>query len=582
VHRIDQAVNAAALTPRSPAGSAQATLRRLILYVLLFALVVITATGLSGLLERLFSTGAVMASADVAGVARSLAFTLIGGPLAALLWWVVWRRLDDSAERGSAGWAVYLSAVYAVSLISAVSGLLETAASFVGSQEPRWYAPLSNGVVWAGIWIWHRWMWQHPLKQPEAVDDVPAVIGSVFGLLVGGFAAINALGTLLDVAIRGHVSLTPEVEGWWQPILRAVIWAVGGSVVWWWHWFRGGGRKLGTPLVDVALVGVGIFAAGITALGGAGVVVFVLLRTAFDRSEAMSELLAPLGPALAAAAIGLLIWRFHRVSGAQRSVGTRRASRLVTSGVALAAAAAGIGVVINASLAMAVSPLAGGGTRTLLLGGISSLVVGGPVWWRAWRPTRQPQTADAIPPGRRVYLIAFFGISAVVALVALLVIGYRLFEFLLGDTTGAGLLERIRAPLGLLVAAGLVAGYHFAQWRREHALLAAATGAKTRTVEQVILVTASDSKPLSEAIAAATGAKVSVWRRADAGSGTFPAGAIPPSDDGLIERVLSALAGGTAAHILLVIGPSNGRPVRIDVIPLEAPRMSRYPVTAER
>ncbi|WP_255768798.1 DUF5671 domain-containing protein [Pseudarthrobacter sulfonivorans] len=559
-------MNATATAPRLPAGSAQATLRRLILYVLLFALVVITAVGLSGLLERLFSTGAVVASTDVAGVARSLAFTLIGGPLAALLWWFVWRRLDDRAERGSAAWGLYLSAVYTVSMISAVTGLLATAASFIGSQEPLWYSPLATGIVWAGIWIWHRWMWQHPLKQPEALEDVPAVIGWVFGLLVGGFAAINALGSLLDVAIRGHMSLTPEVEGWWQPVLRAVVWAAGGTVVWWWHWFRGGGRKMGTALVDVALVGVGIFAAGITAVAGAGVVVFVLLRTVFDRSSPLSELLAPLGPALAAAAIGLLIWRFHRVIGAERSVGTRRAGRLVTSGVALAAAATGVGVVINASLAMAVSPLAGSGTRTLLLGGLSSLLVGGPVWWRAWRPLRQPQTADEIQPGRRVYLIAFFGISAVVALVALLIIGYRIFEFLLEEATGGSLLERIRAPLGLLVSAGLVAAYHFAQWRREHALLAAGSGAKARTVGQVILVTAADPKRLSEAIAAATGAQVTVWKRADAG------GPVPPGvalEDGLAERVVGALTGVTAARLLLVVGPPNGRPARIDVIPLD-------------
>lgn len=57
---------------------------------------------------------------------------------------------------------------------------------------------------------------------------------------------------------------------------------------------------------------------------------------------------------------------------------------------------------------------------------------------------------------------------------------------------------------------------------------------------------------------------------------------MPPAEDRLIERVLSALASVAAAHILLVIGPSNGRPVQIDVIPLEAPRLSRYPVTAER
>jgi hypothetical protein len=293
----------------------------------------------------------------------------------------------------------------------------------------------------------------------------------------------------------------------------------------------------------------------------------------------MSELLAPLGPALAAAAIGLLIWRFHRVSAAERSAGTRRAGRLVTSGVALAAAATGIGVVINASLAMAVTPIAGGGTRTLLLGGISSLVVGGPVWRRAWRPMRQPQTADEIPPGRRVYLIVFFGISAVVALVALLVIGYRLFEFLLGEATGGSLLERIRAQLGLLVSAGLVAAYHFAQWRREHAVLAAVSQESAPAVDQVILVTASSSKPLSEAIAAATGAEVTVWKRA-AGGSTLPAGA--PSEDMLTERVIGALAGVTAARILLVVGPPNGRSARIDVIPLEPTTRSSRRVVTER
>ncbi|MCO4254175.1 DUF5671 domain-containing protein [Pseudarthrobacter cellobiosi] len=563
-------------TTVSTAGSAQLTLRRLILYVLLFALVMIAAVGISGLLERLFSSAAVLASTDVAGLARSLAFTLIGGPLAGLLWWVVWKRLDDGAERTTAGWGLYLTGVYAVSLISAVTALLGMAASFIGRVEPQWYSPLSNGLVWAGIWIWHHWMWRHPVKHPVNLDDVPAVIGTVFGLLVGTFATITALGGLLDVAIRGQISLTPGVEAWWQPVLRALVWAVGGSIVWWWHWFRGGGRKLETTLVDVALVGVGIFAAGITALAGAGVVFFVLLRTAFDRGDPMTELLAPLGPAIAAAAVGALVWRYHRVSGARRSVATRRAVQLVTSGVALAAAASGVGVVINASLAMAVSPLAGGGTRTLLLGGISSLIVGGPVWWQAWKPTRQLQSADAIPPGRRVYLIVFFGISAVVALIALLVIGYRLFEFLLGDVTGGSLLDRIRTPLGLLVAAGFVAAYHFALWRREH-VMAAASPPRAHTIDQVTLVTASSPEPLSKAITDVTGAKVTVWRRADAAQEKRPTdGALPAEhelvEQVLVEQVLNALAGVTAKRILLVIGPAAGQGTGIDVIPLETTR----------
>jgi hypothetical protein len=556
----------------APAGSAQLTLRRLILYVLLFALVVIAAIGLSGLLERLFTTEAVLASTDVAGLSRSLAFTLIGGPLAALLWWFVWKRLEDPAERATAAWGVYLTAVYTVSLIVCTTSLLGMVANFIGRQEPQWHSLLSSGLVWAVIWIWHRWMWRHPVKHPLNLDDIPAVIGWVFGLLVGAIAAINVLGGLLDVAIRGFVSLTPAADSWWQPLLRALVWAVGGGLIWWWHWYRGGGRTMQTPVVDVALIGAGIFAAGITALVGAGVALFVLLRVVFDRTGPLNELLAPLGPAIGSLAIGALVWRYHRVSGSARSVATRRASRLVTAGIALAAAASGVGVVINAALAMAVPPLAGSGTRTLLLGGISSLAVGGPVWWRAWKPARQPRTADAIPPGRRIYLIVFFGVSAVVALIALLVIGYRLFEFLLGDVTQGSLLDRVRAPLGLLTAAGFVAAYHFALWRRERILLASAAPAappapKAGSIGHVVLVTSEQAEPLVKAITDATGARVTVWKRADAGRGPGPsAGGLPGEpEQQQAAQLVSALAGITAANVLVVTGQGAG----IEVIPIE-------------
>lgn len=546
-----------------PAGSAQATLRRLILYALLAAVVVIAATGLGGLLERLFSTGAVLASADVSGLARSLAFTVIGGPLAALLWWVVWRRLDDAAERASAAWGLYLAALYALSLIISLTSLLGLIAAFVGGQEPPWSTSVSTSLVWAAVWTWHRWMWRHPLKGPATLAGVPAVVGWVFGLMVGAAAAINALGILFDAAIRGFVSLTPVGEAWWQPLLRALVWAVGGGIVWWWHWFRSGGRHR-SAFGDVALIAAGILVPVITALVGAGVAVFVLLRMAFDRGDPPGELLAPLGPSVAALAVGAVVWRFHGVQASLRSVATRQASLLVTSGVALAGAASGLGVVINAALAIAVSPLAGGGERALLLGGISSLLVGGPAWWQSWKPNRQPSSAAAIPAGRRVYLIVFFGLSAVVALIALLVIGFRLFEFLLGDVSQGTLPDRVRAPFGLLVAAGCVSAYHFGLWRRERAVQPAAVPA-AGAVGQVTLVTSAYPETLAKAITDATGARVTVWKRADAGHEQPTAAGGPDGEAELVRGVVTALAGVSAANVLLVIGSGP----RIDVIPLD-------------
>ncbi|WP_235563964.1 DUF5671 domain-containing protein [Arthrobacter sp. Soil763] len=547
--------------PAQAPGSAQAKVRRLVVFILLFALVMIAANGLSGLLERFLRAGQVLAGEGIEGLALSLAFTLIGGPLAALLWWFIWRRLDEEAERAAPSWGLYVAAVYSYSLIMSVTALLSTAASFVGARNPEWRSSLSVGLVWALVWGWHRRMWRHPGRGPLELSTVPAVVGTYFGLALGVGAAVTALGGLLDVAIRGSMELTSTVDPWWHSTLRDLIWAGGGALVWWWHWFRGGARRLKAGFADVGLVVVGVMATGVLALTGAGAILFVLLRLACDRQDSLMVLLEPLGLAIAGAAVGALVWRYYRTQAAGRSERTRQAGALVTSGVALAVAATGIGVVVNAALSIAVSPLAGGNARTLLLGGLSSLAVGGCVWWLAWRPARQHRTDTAVPAGRRVYLVAVFGLSAMVALVALLVIGYRIFEFFLGDVTGGSLVDRIRAPLGLLVATGLAAGYHFAVWRQDRSRLTAAAAGRRRTIGHVILVAGEDAGRLRRSIEEHTGAAVTVWNRADGGAPEPGIAAGPGVDAG---RVAEALAGVSAKRVLVVAGPGG----RVEVIPL--------------
>lgn len=536
-------------------SSAQPTVRRLIVYTLLFALVVIGAIGLSGLLGRLLDTGAVLAAGDIAGLARSLAFTLIGGPLAAVLWWVVWRRLGDEMERSSLAWGLYLAGISAVSLITFSTALLFAASSLVdGDWRPR---DFSTGLVWAGVWAWHRWMRRHTIKGPARLVNVPPVVGYVFGLVIGVGGAVTALGSLLDAAIRGFTGSTVVGDPWWRFALQALVWAVGGGVIWWWHWIHDDGRHLQAGLADVALVAFGVLAASALTLGGAGTILFVLLRLAFDRTDPISKLLDPLGEGIAAAAIGSLVWLYHRGIALGRSEATRQASTLVTSGVALAAAASGLGVIVNVVLSTATTPLAGSDLRTLLMGGIASLLVGGPVWWLVWKPAVPAEPTQMGSTGRRVYLIAVFGLSAVVALITLLVIGYRVFEFLLDDVTGGSLVDRVRAPLGLLVATGLVAGYHFSVWRRDRSALAAAAPVRRRTIGHVILVTGSDPESQSQVIDDVTGATVTVWMRSDVDAVGAAAG--PDA-----EQLARALYGVTGKRVLVVIGPGQ----RVDVIPL--------------
>ncbi len=146
----------------APSATAEPTLRRLIVYGLLFALVTIAAIGVAGLLGRLLTLRAELVTGDVQGLARSLAFTLIAGPLTAVLWWVLWRRAGLSGERGSLTWGLYVTAMSVVSLITAASALLAAGADLAaGTWQPRLAAtgvvPAAPGGtlhfrLWSGRW----------------------------------------------------------------------------------------------------------------------------------------------------------------------------------------------------------------------------------------------------------------------------------------------------------------------------------------------------------------------------------------------------------------------------------------------
>jgi hypothetical protein len=531
------------------AGRGVQTVRRVITYTLLFVMVVLAAIGLSGLLQRLLDAGNELAAADSSGLAQSLAFALIAGPLAAGLWWLIWRGLAGERDRSSVAWGLYLAFASTVALIVSASALLSGAAALVGG---RWFAgEFATGVVWAGVWVWHRWMLHHPVKAPTRLRGVAAVVGSFYGLVIGVGGAVTAFADLLAAAtdvIGGSVVIGGP---WWQPVLQSLVWATGGALIWWWFWFRDGARRLHTGFARVVVVIVAGFGAVMLCLAGIAVTIFVILRLAFDPVVPLAERLDPLGLAVAAALVGGLVWRYHRGVVAAHAAPVRQATMLVTSGVALAAAASGVGVVINSLLAAVGTPLAESGLRALLLGGVSALLVGGPAWWLFWRPLAQD--AQGTTAGRRVYLVAVFGISALVALITLILIAFRLFEFGLADVSGDSVLDRVRAPVGVLIATLLVAAYHFAIWRRGQKDIERAPDGPA-AISQVILVTGSDPEPLRRWIDDTLGAGVTVWTRADAATTTVST-----------EQLAAALDGVGARRVLVLAGPGDS----LAVVPLE-------------
>ena len=558
----------AALAPAAGpgAGTVQRTVRHLVVYTLLFVLVSIAASGAAALLGRLFGIGSEFVAGDVAGLAQGFAFFLIGGPLAAVLWWSVWRRLAEPAERSSLAWGLYVAAMYVVSMIISTTSLLATLSELIAGRTAGWAMTIGGALAWGFVWFWHRWMWRHAGKGPLRLAQVPAVAGTVYGLVIGTGGTVTALAALFDSAVDSLTGTTAVGKPWWVFALQALAWAVAGILLWQRHWIHEGGKRLRSRLADVALVVAGVLGASVLAVTGWGTLLFIILRLAFDRSEPVGDLLEPLGFALAAAAVGTVVWLYHSSVAAGRAEATREGSRLVVCGVALAAVATGIGVVVNSLLALAGTTLAGTDPRTLLLGGISALLVGGPLWWRSWQPGKpgRATAAPAEPAGRRVYLITVFGVSAVVALVTLLVIGYRVFELLLDGTTPGSLVDRIRAPFGLLAATGLVAGYHFSVWRHERPAVPSRTPSRSLPIGHIVLVAAGDPEPWRRAAEEVTGARVTVWTRAGSPEVPVAGGEGPGQEESEVARLERALVDIQAERVLVIAGHGS----RLEVIAL--------------
>jgi len=537
-------VNSPASNPPRAVGGVH-TVRRVIIYLLLLTMVIIAAIGASGLLERALDAGNTLVYSGSDGLAQSLAFALIAGPLAALLWWLTWRETTIARDRASVAWPVYLMVASTVALLTFTIALFTWGANVVSGYW-QW-SGLAVPIVWGLIWLWHYWMWRHPAKGPTRLNGVTPAIASLIGLAFATGGLVFALASLIDLAVDSFGTVVVAGVGW-HPIVKALIWAIGGAVIWWWHWFRAGVRTQPTGFANVLLVFVTGFASFALFAVGATLTLSVVLELATGTQDPLATTLDPLGTAVSSAAFGALVMLYHlRVVSVHPPV-IGMAVRLVTSAVALAVAATGVGVTVNALLASVATPLVGSNVRNLLLGGISALVVGGALWWTSWRPRGASSLERASAPGRRVYLVVIFGVSALVALITLLVIGYQLFSFALDGDSGSSLLERIRAAFGLLVATVLVAAYHFTLWRRDRSIVV--VNETPRTIDRVTLVTSAETggpvEALVEAIREATGARVSVQRRADA---------IPDEPDA--ASLVAALDGIEAGHVLVVAGAKS-------------------------
>lgn len=493
--------------------------RRFFQYVLLYGLLWVAATGLSGLLGGLFDLGRTL-TADPVQLALDTAFTVVGVPLYAVV--AVWtrRRLQaDPREARSRGWTLYVTAASVTTLGVALSGLhsvLSWATGLTGYSGRS----LAAFIVWGAAWFAH-WLVDRRLSA-RSEFSLHRLVGSVVGLVLTAVGGVMLLGDALQVVLG--LDARTDFAGPEHLLLPGAVTLAVGLPVWVVYWVVPATRYRRGPLWLAYVLLVGVAGGLVTAITSASLVLYdVLVWLVGDPSSAVaSQHFSAVPESLAAVIVGGLVWWYHRTvlqeGGSEARTEVRRIYEYLIAGIGLVAAAVGLMLMIVALFegVAGSSGILAGSTSALntVLAAATLLVVGGPVWWLFWRRIQAAAHADPeeehASPTRRIYVFVLFGVAGVAAVVALLVGVFFLLQDAFEGNLAAETARRVRYPVGIIVAAGLISSYHWTVYRadREYAQ------AGQRGPRFVLLVGAADPD-IARSLERRTGGRVKVWPRAD-------------------------------------------------------------------
>jgi hypothetical protein len=517
--------------------------RRFFQYLLLYGLLVVTASGVSGLLGRALDRDT-LAAADEGSLARSVAFTVVGVPL--FVGVALWSRQGlrhDPEESRSFAWAAYVT-VGSLTVLGVAMTALHRVLTWAVGLETYDGSALASLVVWASAWGAHWWVAGRTVPVEHA--RLHHLAGSTFGL----WTAAIGLGGLVGGAVQAVLGLDRSalLATGGDSVLRGGVTLAVGAPVWLLYWVSTSAKEEREPLwlayVLLAGVGGGLVTAMVT---GSTVLYNALVWVVGDPGTSNAADHFAGAPAAAGACVaGTLVWWYHHAvleeAGERSRTEVRRIYEYLMSAGGLVAAAAGVTMVVVALLEAVTSAtvMLGEGAVNTLLAAATLFVVGGPVWAFYWR--RAQAAAHGSPseehasPTRRTYLLVLLGVSGVAAVVALLVGVYEFFNASFTDTLGAGTLRSMRFAVGILFTTAAVAAYHWHVYRADRA----ATPARRHGPRYLLLVGPRDPA-LVRALAHATGGRVPSWTRVDDG-------AAPVS----VEEVMAAL-GDTPQDEVIVL-----------------------------
>ena len=527
-------------------------LRNFFQFGVLYALIIIVANGVAGLLGRLMSSSALVI-ADNASLARNLSFVVVGVPL--LVGIGFWTRKGMRSDPRSADDPIIAFFVLVSTMTALLMALTSTTSCLhnLVSTQPFNGQTLANAIVWTLIWIG---LWRlHRIIVSPAKSHTHHLAGSLVGYIASVLGLVSVIAHVIaQFAGMNNAALvaTQTVE-----LKYAIISFAVGALVWMHYWVRVASKETRTTLwlAYVLLVGVGSGLVMAVASASTTLYTVAVWFIGEPHSTIARAHFASTPSALGVIVVGLIGWWYHSslVSGTVKRTEIDRTYAYLIAGISLIASALGLSMILIAIIEAAFTRdvIVGGSIVNSFLASATLILVGSPLWVTYWRRIQQHVKADEpvelASPSRRVYLFLLFGIGGIAAMVSLLAGVFQLFNDAFNSGIGGNTIRDMRYSIGVLVSTAIVAAYHWSIYRHENTV-DVAFGTKQKTV---LLVGPHDAD-LAHSVAQQTGARITSWSRTDLGDVTWPE-----------HDVVKAILESTSQQLIVILGATG-----LEVIPV--------------
>ena len=511
-------------------------LQRLYFYLVSFVTLIMVGSGstilIQFVLQELFAENIMSSSTDK--VALGTALMVVGIPL----WIIHWRLIHQQIQKSSWALSSQIRKIYKFLVLSVAISILAHSSTgiiqfLLNVKDSSWYQ-VATLLPFTLIWIYH-WRINDQTSnshKKQIIRDIYIYFTSLIGLIL----AANGVGAILhhifeyayQAITNVMIIVEPQNRIFSDSVRDNLSIAVTGIVLWGLHWLVLDNRKHVSRLKSAYLYGWAILGGGVTSLVGILMLVFTCLAFIFGVQNESNDI-GPVPGGLTLLIIGVILFGYHRYiirSPRRNEINNQNGLQVLDYSfcfLSLIISAIGISTLTHLIL----TAITGTGNeivseenrwRVTTAFALSSLFVGGSLWWYTWR-YRIPKLFSIKEETKIIFFTGVVGLGILACVPSLASVLFFFIKSILSADTILSATNSSRIPLSILCAAFVIVPYHWLNLRKEKSTLTESSEENVyHQIKNVTVFTPINSEFFIAALEENLGYRVSSVEWADPGS----------------------------------------------------------------